>query len=170
MFGCGQKISKSSAIVEALGSLDEINSFLGLCKVKSVAFQPTTKSNICFDTIITNIQNTLFIIQAELAGFPETITEQHVIYLEEITNTIEKDLPRIKTFILSGGTELSALFDVARTLARRAERRMCIVIEEGETKIGQYTKSYLNRLSSVLYACARFANHKAGVTEQQPRY
>lgn len=170
LFCCAQKVSKSSAIIEALGALDEVNSFLGLCKVKAHQQNIILSKGTQLEAIISDMQNTLFIIQAELAGFSGTINEHHVIHLEEITNSIEKELPKIKTFLLSGGTELSALLDVARTLARKAERRTCCAIEEGEIKVGPHTRAYLNRLSSILYACARLANQKSGIAEQAPKY
>jgi len=75
-----------------------------------------------------------------------------------------------KTFFISGGTELAALFDVARTIARRAERRAVEVSEEGRQKISENSLAYLNRLSSLLYALARLTNHKSAITEQIPYY
>ncbi|MFA6527756.1 MAG: ATP:cob(I)alamin adenosyltransferase, partial [Candidatus Babeliales bacterium] len=103
MFRCAKKVSKSSTIVEALGALDEVNSFLGLCKIRAGEQHVILNAGAPLATIITDIQSTLFIIQAELAGFSGTITEQHVIHIEEVTNTIEKELPKIKSFLLSGG-------------------------------------------------------------------
>ena len=76
----------------------------------------------------------------------------------------------IKTFFISGGSELATLFDIARTISRRAERRVVGVVEEGKIEIGEFTKSYLNRLSSLLYALARLSNHKAGIREEGPDY
>jgi cob(I)alamin adenosyltransferase len=160
-FGCDQRVSKSSTIAEALGSLDEINSFLGLIKVKAGGDVSKT---------IDRIQQDLFIIQAELAGAPKTITEEKVKWLEEIIDNIEKTLPPIKTFFVSGGTELATLSDIARTIARRAERRVIGVVDEGKIKIGKDTLAYLNRLSSVLYAFARNFNHLANITEEAPQY
>lgn len=170
MFKCAQRISKSSGVVEALGALDEVNSFLGLCKVKAHDHNIMLKAGTPLEVIIAEIQNILFIIQAELAGFTGNITEDNVIHLENVTNSIEKELPKIKSFLLTGGTELAALLDVARTLARKAERRTCRAIESGEIKVGPNTRAYLNRLSSVLYACVRLVNQRAKVVEQAPRY
>jgi len=169
IFGCDQRISKSSAITEALGALDETNSFLGLCKVnkKAVSFK---LSVISFSEIIHHVQQNLFIIQAEIAGSKKTIEKNKIKEIEKIIDAIEKTLPLIKTFFISGGTELAALFDVARTIARRAERRVVEVNEEGKVKIGVNSLSYLNRLSSLLYALARLTNHKSGITEQIPDY
>ena len=169
VFGCDQRISKSSAIAEALGALDETNSFLGLCKVHEKAVDYKL-SDASFSEIIHNTQQNLFIIQAELAGAQKSISEDKIKEIEKIIDAMEKELPLIKTFFISGGTELSALFDVARTIARRAERRVVEVSEEGKVKIGLNSLSYLNRLSSLLYALARLTNHKSGITEQIPDY
>ena len=160
-FGCDQRISKSSIIAEALGSLDEINSFLGLCKVKSDDEQKK---------IIHNIQKNLFIVQAELAGSKMSITEEKVKDIEMLVDNIEKELPPIKSFFISGGTELAALYDIARTIVRRAERRVVAVSDEGKTSVAEFTKAYLNRLSSLFYALARLTNHKFGITEEGPDY
>ena len=170
-FGCDQRVSKSSSIAEALGSLDEINSFLGLIKVKSTdtAFNlPAGK--IVVSEVINRIQQDLFIIQAELAGAPKTIEQNKVLWLEGIIDGIEKTLPPIKTFFVSGGVELATFSDIARTIARRAERRVVGVVEEGKITVGKDTMAYLNRLSSVLYAFARSFNHIANITEEAPKY
>jgi cob(I)alamin adenosyltransferase len=166
----GERISKSSLITEALGALDEINSFLGFCKVRSKDLTfVVTDEGPSFEHVIHNVQQKLFIIQAELAGAPKTIEEIHVKTIEELINHIETLLPPIKTFFISGGTELAATFDFARTMARRAERRVVHVHEQGRS-IGQYSLAYLNRLSSLLYALARLTNHKSGINEEPPSY
>lgn len=171
-FGCDQRVSKSSVIAEALGSLDEVNSFLGLCKIKSAEKGSTLslKKGRTFEAVIHGVQQNLFIVQAELAGAPKTISKEKVKEVEKLVDAIEKELPPIKTFFISGGTELAATFDIARTLARRAERRVVAVSEEGLRKIGPDTLAYLNRLSSLLYALARLSNHESGVAEQPPSY
>ncbi len=181
LFGSKQKVSKSSAIAEALGSLDEVNSFLGFAKIKSkeAAFK-LSESGREFSEIVHGIQETLFIIQAEMAGAQKTVEEKKLRELEEMINAIEKELPPITSFFISGGVELASLFDFARTLARRAERRVVFVQEsiaenttpEGEMrgKIGEWSRAYLNRLSSILYALARLSNHKSGIKEQAPSY
>jgi cob(I)alamin adenosyltransferase len=153
------------------GSLDEINSFLGLAKIKSKeATYRVGGAGEPFEVLVHQIQQQLFIIQAELAGAKKTIEEVKIRELEQVINLIEKELPPIKTFFISGGTELAALFDVARTLARRAERRVVTVVSEGERVVGEHTLAYLNRLSSMLYALARLSNHKAKISEEAPDY
>ena len=167
-FGCDQKISKSSAITEALGCLDEINSFLGIVKVKAhdLGFMI---QDLRIEQVVENIQQNLFIIQAELAGAEMKISEDKLRECEKLIGLIEGKLPPIKTFFVSGGTELASHFDFARTLARRAERRVVEVSDNGQ-KFGDYTLSYLNRLSSLLYALARISNHYAGINEEAPNY
>lgn len=169
-FGCDQRISKSSAIAEALGTLDEINSFLGLCKVKSVEQNFTIASGRAFVDIVGEVQHNLFIIQAELAGADKHIVEEKVKGLEILVDGIEQELPPITSFFVSGGSELASLFDISRTIARRAERRVVGVSEEGVVKLGEFTLPYLNRLSSLLYALARLSNAKSGITEEPPSY
>ncbi len=167
MFGCcDQKISKSSAITEALGCLDEANSYLGVikCKVKSYKVDGEKIQNI-----IHIIQNNIFIIQAQVAGADKKIQKEKTKYLENIIDNIEKKLPPIKTFLISGANEMSADFDFARTLVRRAERRVVAVNEEGMAKIDSETLVFLNRLSSLLYALARYSALESG-TEESPKY
>ncbi len=179
----GQRVSKSSTIAEALGTLDEINSFLGICKEKSrlhslagatagkarsgLAVPP---NNMSVHELVHQTQQNLFIVQAELAGADKHITRDKVTETETTINEIEKLLPPITTFFISGGTELAAHFDFARTLARRAERRVVAVQEEGIRAIADDTRAYLNRLSSLLYALARLTNHMSGITEEPPQY
>ena len=181
LFGCEQKrVSKSSAVAEALGNLDEINSFLGLAKVRAGEQGLVVKSlNEQVDKLVHEIQHTLFIVQAELAGAEKTVSEVKVKRLEQIIDNIEAEMPPIKSFFVSGGTELAATFDFSRTIARRAERRVVTVVEEmsllsdgagGKRVIGEHTRQYLNRLSSVLYAFARYANFSAGIKEEAPTY
>ncbi|MBU0611934.1 cob(I)yrinic acid a,c-diamide adenosyltransferase [Patescibacteria group bacterium] len=176
-FGCDQRISKSSAIAEALGALDETNSFLGLCKIKAEKEKLTLPSGVSFAQLIHGIQENLFVVQAEIGGSKMSITHEKVKEIEEVIDAIEKELPPIKSFLISGGTKLAALFDTVRTITRRAERRV-IEVAESKTrkkflkkeKIGEHTLAYLNRLSSLFYALARFTNHKSGIKEEGPRY
>jgi cob(I)alamin adenosyltransferase len=162
-FGCDQqRISKSSELPEALGALDELNAFLGFAKTRSA--DERIRKNV------REIQETLFIIQASVAGADKRIGKDAVSWVEALVNDIEEEIPPLKGFSVSGGTELSALLDVARTLARRAERRLIAVEEAGVCELSPETKAYMNRLSSLLFALARLANHLAGVAEENPAY
>ena len=163
-FGCNQqRISKSSELPEALGSLDELNAFLGFVKMRAVDSPRITEA-------IREIQESLFIIQAETAGADKKLKDGTVERVSEAINEIEKEIPKITGFSIAGGTELSAMLDVARTLARRAERRIIAVKEMSLRDLSPETLAYMNRLSSLLFALARLANHLAGVKEENPRY
>lgn len=172
-FGAEKRISKSSSIAEALGSMDEVNSFLGLCKVEAEKWNYgflVKKKYVKLSELVHEIQENLFTIQAELAGSDKKIGAGKISYLETCIDAIEQELPPIKTFFISGGTELASRFDVARTLARRAERRVVLVNEIGERKMSKNALKYMNRLSSILYALARYSNFVYGVLEKAPSY
>lgn len=183
LFGCDQRFTKSSVIAEALGTVDELNSFLGLCRARA-SVEKFLIGKRAVSEIIEEVQQNLFIVQAELAGADKHITHEKIVLMEDIISEIEKTLPPIHSFFIPGSTELGAFFDVARTIARRAERRVVALYierDENATPYGQdETKSdleiheqsliYSNRLSSLLYALARLANHTAGMQEGSPTY
>jgi cob(I)alamin adenosyltransferase len=167
-FGSGERHSKSSARTEALGNIDEVNSLTGFCRVKA------EDSGFLIDDsnlaeILMKIQEDLFIIQAELAGADKKISKDKINWLEKIIDSAEKELPEIKSFFIAGGSEISALLDFARAVSRRAERRV-VAFSEKEGGISPETLTYLNRLSSLFYALARFANFKLGREEIPPSY
>ncbi len=174
IFGCNQSISKSSAVAEALGALDETNTYLGLCRVHLQSKKQINisigKSNRSLGKIVFNIQETLFSIQAEVAGADKKVSKTKVTNIEKIINNIEKEIPPIHTFKLSGGSVISSHLDIARTIARRAERRVVAVHEEGLQKVGKNTLAYLNRLSSLLFALARYVNYVMDIHEDSPKY
>lgn len=158
---------KSSELAEALGAVDEINSLLGFCKTKAKGLRFKVYG-LRVSSIIEQVQQDLFIIQANLAGADKKITQEKISYLEKIIDSAEKEMLPIKTFFLSGGTELSALFDYSRAIARRAERRVVKLSEKD--KLDPEILAYTNRLSSLLYALARISNVKAGIEQVPPSY
>ena len=170
----GVRISKASELPEALGTLDELNSFIGLAKVRARGDSdpkiPLGTRTRTISAILADVQETLFIVQAEVAGSSKRVGKAKVTQIETIINTIEQLMPPITTFTVAGGTELSATLDVTRTLARRAERRIVGITEAGLRKVSPNTKAYLNRLSSLLFALARYANESAGIARQSPKY
>ncbi|KKT01185.1 MAG: ATP-cobalamin adenosyltransferase [Candidatus Nomurabacteria bacterium GW2011_GWA2_43_15] len=170
-FGCDQRISKSSVVAEALGALDEANSFLGLARARTVGKSFKIESGrVDFAETILEAQQNLFIIQAEVAGAELSIDQGKVLKVETIVDGIEKILPPIKNFFISGATKDGAVLDITRTLVRRAERRVIAAREEGKIKMSAETLAYLNRLSSLLYALARLASHLEGAEEIKPDY
>ena len=168
LFGCDQRISKSSAISEALGVVDETNSLLGVLKMR--AGDTPAVSGLTYHDLLDDVQQDLFVVQAQLAGAKKQIDKTHVEKIETWVGLIEKELPPITSFFVSGGTELGALCDYSRTVARRAERRVVAAMDEGMGNEKPPMLAYLNRLSSLLYALARLSNHRAGIIEEKPHY
>jgi len=168
--GFEQRMSKSSTIAEALGTVDEINSFLGFLKIegREAGFEFEGRS---FEDIVSEVQQNLFIVQAELGGSEGfSIKQEKVDKMSETINNIEKSIPPIKSFFVSGGCRISTLFDYARTISRRAERRVVNVVDQKKISVSSGTTAYLNRLSSLLYAMARLSNHLSGIKEESPKY
>jgi cob(I)alamin adenosyltransferase len=165
LIGTKERFEKDSDCYEALGTLDELNCLLGLCR--SYAQEQHTEK---IDTVkeIKNIQENLFIIQAELAGSDKSLRDDHIKNMEHVIDSIEQLIPPQHTFVIPGETRLSAWIDYARTVSRRAER---IVLRSHKTRpVSTETCKYLNRLSSLLYALARFATAHKHVHEAAPSY
>jgi len=170
LFDCKQgRISKSAMLIEALGSVDELNAYLGIIKVYSNIDKIILKK-VLFSQIIEEIQQNLFIIQAELGGSKMSVSKKELVKIENIINQIGKVLPPIKSFTISGGSIISSGLDFARTLARKSERRIISVSDEGSRIISPNTISYMNRLSTVLFAMSRYANYLFSIPEKHPKY
>lgn len=175
-FGSAEQYPKSALRVESLGVIDELNAYLGLCKVYAKTFAQHPIADTTLAQLLEMVQQHLFIIQAEIGGAGERMTEAKIAELEASIAALEKKLPPITTFFLAGGTELAAHLDVARTIARCAERRLVSFRHDAAmtgAEKGQpsgYTLAYVNRLSSLLYALTRHVNHCAGEKEVAPSY
>jgi cob(I)alamin adenosyltransferase len=188
LFGSKERFLKNSALIEALGSIDEINSLLGICRVKSQTARIQLGA-YSLAQILELAQQDLFIIQAYLAGARDKkIGVDKIKMLEDIIDTVETTIPPIKNFFLAGGTELSAFLDYSRAVSRRAERRLISFLKDKEKKVQHDVQAnlllaekskfeidpeilqYLNRLSSLLYSLARFVNYQFGIKEQAPHY
>jgi len=167
LFGSKERVSKASCQTKILGVLDETNTLIGVCKAKSRNFLYLINNSNLAD-ILENVQQDLFVIQAIAAGSPKSFGTDRVKRLEDIIVSIEEELPPMKTFLLSGGTELSGFLDYARAVARRAER-VFVGCSKTENTPGEVIQ-YLNRLSSLLYVLTRFVNHKQEVKEIPPSY
>ncbi len=169
LFGTPGRISKTSDVTEALGTLDELNAIIGVCRAKydkkEMIILDRKASDILFD-----VQQHLFTIQAELAGADKHIDQGKVDWLGDTTDMIEETLEPITSFFLPGASELSAFVDLARTVSRRAERAVIRAADETTIAIHAETLAYCNRLSSLLYAMVRTTNDKLGVNETAPTY
>lgn len=146
----GNLVPKNELSIEAIGSVDELNAWLGLIVSGGV-------DSITF-SIINKIQNELFSIGAELAGSKKVFAEIDgaISYMEERIDKLTEQLPPLKNFILPGGTAESSLLHLARTICRRVERRVVATACIEETNIKIIT--YLNRLSDLLFVLARYNN------------
>ncbi len=163
LFGTKDRFPKNSPIYEALGTIDELNSLLGVCRAKAA-----TQTLSSLEKEIKKVQESLFIIQAELAGAEKTISQEHVDALEAATGILENLIENPHAFVIPGSTELSGFLDYARAVSRRAERT--VVGANVLRPVSPATSAYLNRLSSLLYAMARYAATYTGLPEPSPSY
>lgn len=165
----GVRVTKISPIFECLGMLDELNTIVGWCKV-AAAESGLEAEGKPVRIILHDVQDHLFTIQAEVAGASKSVPLSHVEAMGVFINRIEASLPEVKSFLVPGGTELSARLDIARAVSRRVERRLLTLHESGERDVSASSRAYANRLSSLLYALTRLANHYEGVSEHAPAY
>ncbi len=175
LFDCpqGTRLSKSSTVFEALGTLDELNCSLGFAATlakKSCDTLGLSGQKTPYAVILEHMQNILFAIQAELGGSDTHPDPDDVEFAELVVSEVETILPPVTSFIIPGGSETGAYLDLCRTIARRAERNVIKAIKEDGRSVSESTLKFLNRLSSVLYALARFANYQEGFSEHSPKY
>ena len=160
LFG-GPRVRKDDARIEAFGTVDELNSHLGAIR--------THRAADCFDPLLKRVQCELFDLGAQLATpatkAAERITAAHVEALEREIDIHEETLEPLTCFILPTGTPLAAAFHVARTVCRRAERRVVTLAAEPDATIPTNAIEYLNRLGDLLFVLGRVANRHAGVPD-----
>jgi cob(I)alamin adenosyltransferase len=160
----GTKVNKSDLRIEAYGTVDELNSFIGLC------LDHLKSHNIA--SVLAEVQDRLFTIGSALACDPEKETklkipdlhEEDIGLLEKEIDKMNEVLPVMKSFILPGGHVAVSSLHVARTVCRRAER-CCVKMQKKDMEVGSLIIKYLNRLSDYLFMLARFAAHQLGVGE-----
>ncbi len=172
----GKKISKSNIVFEVLGTLDELNSHLGLVVVKMKSLkgvkQESAKEIADNATYLLEIQDTLFYLGAQLAeSSKESLKESQLLKLEEEADRLQTEMAEhwITKFVLPGGTELGAHIDIARTVSRRLERLIVGLSEQkklsNEKKIAELVVKYVNRLSDYLFILRCFVNDRLSVKE-----
>ena len=148
----GVKVSKADERMELLGTIDELNSHIGLAKV---AADPQLKEKLSL------LQQELMTLMAGIAAPRDVkykVKEEQIARLEAEIDAMEETFERVKRFVLYGGCECSARLDLARAVARRAERVFQRVYQRFGADL--MAKKYLNRLSDYLYMLARFADHQ----------
>lgn len=158
LFG-GDRVAKNDPRIEAYGTIDELNSFVGVAR----AAWPDGH----LDEELHRVQMDLFDIGAHLAA-PRgsrvaSVSEERAIQLEKAIDAMESELEPLRNFILPGGSQAAAQLHVCRTVCRRAERLVVGLGYEDETTVRSIV--YLNRLSDYLFVAARFANLRHGVED-----
>lgn len=161
LFG-GQRVPKDALRIEAYGTVDELNSVLGIVRADGVGKH--------LDEILGTLQDVLFVLGADLAT-PRSLQRKSLTrigkkeaeFIEGTIDALEKQLKPLKSFILPGGSPVAARLHFARTVCRRAER--VVVRLSRNEDIGDDCMIFLNRLSDLLFVLARFANHSANVPE-----
>lgn len=158
----GRRVKKDILRIEAYGTVDELNSIIGVCR--SVNTYPD------IDSILNEIQQELFTLGADLSTIDETsipnvqrIQSNAVTSIEKIIDRIDSQLKPLRNFILPGGSYPASLLHLARTICRRAER-LVVGISQKE-KINPLAVVYLNRLSDLLFVLARWSNSLEGKEE-----
>jgi cob(I)alamin adenosyltransferase len=162
LFG-GGRVSKDDERVDAYGEVDELNAVLGLAR----GFSPPGE----LDGLLQRLQDQLFTVGSVLATPMGTKAAAHIPQIhpewveamEKAIDGFETELPKMTHFILPGGSQASAALHLARTVCRRAERRVVPLLREG--KVPPEVGVFLNRLSDLLFVMARVANHRAGVPD-----
>ena len=162
----GTRTRKDDARVDAYGEVDELNAWLGFAR----ASWPNAGLDAALDAELLAIQRDLFALGAQLADPRDTIAarvtkaallDADVARLEQVIDRVEAELPPLRRFILAGGAPAGAALHVARTVCRRAERRMVAL----DPPIDPVLIRYVNRLSDLLFVLARAANHRSGASE-----
>jgi len=158
--GDGSRVSKLDRRIAAYGTVDELNSQLGLVLAGNVSAD--------YRPWLERVQNDLFDVGADLSvpfapGDRLRITQSAVDGLERLCDELNAALPQLKSFVLPGGTETAARFHVARAVCRRAEREA--LAANAEYGVNPLALTYLNRLSDLLFIAARAANAAAGRAE-----
>ena len=159
LFG-GPRVTKDHARIESFGTVDELNSLLGMAR--------TDRAAAPFDGLLRQIQSDLFDLGAQLAtpgDHDERITLGQVERLEAAIDEYDAALEPLANFILPTGTPLAAALHMARTVCRRAERRVVTLSSRLETTSPANAIEYLNRLGDLLFVLARTVNQQARVAD-----
>lgn len=165
----GRRVRKDDPRIEAFGTVDELSSVLGVAMAADL--------DPALAAALGGVQNDLFHLGAELATPAESggaqagpkIEDRHVRKLEEVQDDLLEELPPLDNFVLPGGTLAASQLQVARTVCRRAERRLVSLADEAPegpgTGVSAAALRYLNRLSDLLFTMARAENHRKGVEQ-----
>jgi len=162
----GQRVPKDSPRIEAYGTVDELNTFVGAARA-TIAADPRLAA---LTAILLRVQHELFNLGSILATLPDDVhprqprvTDLEVAQLEKEMDAMNEDLPPLRSFVLPGGSRVDAELHIARTVCRRAERA-CIALGRVESVPPEAIR-YLNRLSDAFFVWARWAARATGASE-----
>lgn len=160
----GTRVPKSHLRIEAYGTVDEVNSHIGLCLAEV--------KNAELERFLKTVQHDLFTIGSYLSGYDKEKVDLvlRVGEIEKIIDEVDGKLPPLSNFILPGGSKLAALLHVARSVSRRSERAVIRFFNEEKSEIHAARRDnivvYLNRVSDLLFVLARFANQLEMVKDE----
>jgi cob(I)alamin adenosyltransferase len=161
--GSGERVRKDGARVEAYGTVDETNATLGMARLGLAALDPE------LDDMLSRIQNDLFDLGADLCVpdrgqkleyEPLRVSAAQVERLERDIDKLNSELEPLRSFVLPGGEPVAAALHVARTVCRRAERRMVELASLDGEPVGESALKYVNRLSDFLFVASRYINRR----------
>ncbi|HEX9709819.1 MAG TPA: cob(I)yrinic acid a,c-diamide adenosyltransferase [Candidatus Thermoplasmatota archaeon] len=162
----GTRVAKTHPLIAAFGDVDELDAAIGVAA--------TVAERDAMRHTLQRLQQDLFALKTDLAtplsapGGPDRVTQESVALLDRRIDELEGQLPVLKRFILYGGTPCASHLQLARAVARRAERAAWAATEGG-TQVNPQALVYLNRLSDYLFLLARLANRDAGQMEEEMR-
>ena len=166
----GKKVAKDAARIAAYGTIDELNSIVGLARVFNDDLKQELPAAKQLDDIFRQLQNELFDLGSELATPSDfsyegmfRVSEQEVKGLERLIDSCQKDLEPLNSFILPGGGKVGGFLHQARTVCRRAERDILRLSREEE--VSPWPLMYVNRLSDLLFVLSRWVSHKLAEPE-----
>ena len=163
LFG-GERVFKNNSRLNAYGTVDELNSFLGLAITE--VLDPEIKN------VLIDLQNKLFVIGSDLATRDteknkklniKRTPEEYIIEIEKLIDIYDAKLDELKNFILPGGSKGAALLHICRTISRRAERE--VVALKNDEEIGNNILIFLNRLSDLFFVLSRFENKYSNIPD-----
>jgi cob(I)alamin adenosyltransferase len=160
------RVRKNDKIIEAIGEIDELNSFIGLSRIYV--------NDQIVSGILKYIQNDLFVIGANLASLNTPLVKGFEIKLESIERLengirlLGEKTPELRQFVIPSGSEAALYLHIARSVARRAERRIEAIPKR--YAVSSEMRTYMNRLSSFIFVAALYLNHSQGIVEEHPTY
>jgi cob(I)alamin adenosyltransferase len=166
----GRRVPKDSARIEAYGTVDELNAIVGLARAFNAEQLGRGEKHRCLDGVLKKLQNELFDLGSELATPADASYEgmfrmgpTQVEALERLIDECQKDLEPLKSFVLPGGGRVGGFLHQARTVCRRAERRILTLSREETLNLSPLI--YVNRLSDLLFVLSRWVGKHLGETE-----